>query len=66
MSAKAKTGKYLKFFIYVIAVVLINLAGITLFFRGDLTADNIYSISDASREVVKTLSEPLTNTTAMT
>ncbi|HHP7234485.1 MAG TPA: Gldg family protein [Desulfobacterales bacterium] len=60
MSAKAKTGKYLKFLIYVIAVVLINLAGITLFFRADLTADNIYSISDASREVVATLSEPLT------
>lgn len=50
----------MKFFVYAVAVVLVNLAGITFFFRGDLTGDNIYSISDASREVVATLSEPLT------
>jgi len=60
MSAKAKTGKYFKFFVYALVIVLINLAGITFFVRGDLTDDNIYSISDASREVVSTLSEPLT------
>ncbi|MEJ2149906.1 MAG: GldG family protein, partial [Chloroflexota bacterium] len=35
-------------------------AGITLFFRADLTANKIYSISDASKKVVATLSEPLT------
>jgi len=32
----------------------------TLFFRIDLTENNIYSISDASKKVVSTLSEPLT------
>jgi hypothetical protein len=28
---KVKSGKYVKFFIYLVAVVLVNLAGITLF-----------------------------------
>jgi ABC-type uncharacterized transport system involved in gliding motility auxiliary subunit len=44
----------------VIVIVLTNVAGITLFFRADLTKNKIYSISEASREVVSTLSEPLT------
>jgi ABC-type uncharacterized transport system involved in gliding motility auxiliary subunit len=43
-----------------IIVVLVNVAGITLFFRADLTADKMYSISKASRKVVATVSEPLT------
>ena len=60
MVVKAINGKYIKFIIYLVAVVLINLAGITLFFRIDLTGDKIYSISEASRQVVSTLSEPLT------
>jgi ABC-2 type transport system permease protein len=55
-----KSGKYIKFIIYLIVVVLVNVAGITLFVRADLTADKIYSISDVSREVVESLSEPLT------
>ena len=50
----------LKFFIYLIVIVLINLAGTTLFFRLDLTENGTYSISKASRQVVSTLSEPLT------
>jgi ABC-2 type transport system permease protein len=53
-------GKYIKFMIYVVVVILINLAGMTLFLRVDLTHDDIYSISEASRRVVSTLSEPLT------
>jgi ABC-2 type transport system permease protein len=55
-----KSGKYIKFIIYLIVVVLVNVAGITLFLRSDLTADNVYSISKASQTVVKTLPEPLT------
>ena len=55
-----KSGKYLKFFIYLVVIVLVNVAGITLFYRIDLTADRIYSVSKASREVVESLSEPLT------
>jgi ABC-2 type transport system permease protein len=54
-------GKYVKFMTYVIVVILINVAGMTLFFRADLTDGNdVYSISEASRRVVSTLSEPLT------
>jgi ABC-type uncharacterized transport system involved in gliding motility auxiliary subunit len=57
---KVKSGKYVKFFVYLVAVVLVNLAGITLFQRFDLTANGAYSLSDASRRAVATLSEPLT------
>jgi ABC-type uncharacterized transport system involved in gliding motility auxiliary subunit len=53
-------GKYYKFFLYLIVVVLINVAGITLFFRVDLTANDVYSLSKTSEDVVATLSEPLT------
>ncbi|MEJ2097884.1 MAG: GldG family protein, partial [Deltaproteobacteria bacterium] len=55
-----KSGKYVKFIIYLIVIVLVNVAGITLFFRSDLTADKIYSISEASQAVVESLPEPLT------
>ena len=54
------TGKFSKFIIYFIVVVLLNIAGITLFFRMDLTSNRVYSLSAASRNVVATLSEPLT------
>ena len=60
MVDKKRSDRYLKFFIYLIVVVLVNVAGITLFFRLDLTANKIYSISKASQKVVGTLSEPLT------
>lgn len=58
--AKIRSEKYLKLLIYLTVIILINLAGITLFFRLDLTGDKIYSISKASQQVVATLSEPLT------
>jgi ABC-type uncharacterized transport system involved in gliding motility auxiliary subunit len=60
MGVKDISRNYIKFITYVIVVVLINVAGITLFFRLDLTANKVYSISEASRRVVSTLSEPLT------
>lgn len=50
---------YFKFILYFVVIVLINIAGITMFFRADLTGDKIYSLSDASQDVVATLSEPL-------
>ncbi|MBF0378691.1 MAG: GldG family protein [Desulfamplus sp.] len=53
-------GVWFKFLIYIVVVVLVNIAGVTLFFRADLTSNKIYSISDASKKVVSTLSEPLT------
>jgi ABC-type uncharacterized transport system involved in gliding motility auxiliary subunit len=60
MASKKKSGKYLKFIIYLVVIVLVNVAGITLFFRMDLTKNKIYSISAVSKKVVETLSEPLT------
>ncbi|MEJ2660475.1 MAG: Gldg family protein [Desulfobacteraceae bacterium] len=53
-------SKYIKLLMYLVVIVLINLAGQTLKFRADLTANKIYSLSDISRKVVATLSEPLT------
>ena len=52
--------KYFKFVLYIAIIILINIVGITLFFRVDLTRDQIYSLSPASSDVVATLSEPLT------
>ncbi|MFW6054394.1 MAG: GldG family protein, partial [Thermodesulfobacteriota bacterium] len=55
-----KRERYFKFLLYVIVIVLINVAGLTLFFRWDLTGGNMYSLSPVSRETVASLSEPLT------
>ena len=60
MGVKGRSGNYAKFLAYLIIVVLINVAGTTLFFRVDLTDNRIYSISEASKKVVSTLYEPLT------
>jgi len=60
MGAKNDFQRYVKFLTYIIAIVLINIAGITLFFRMDLTENKLFSISEASQKVVATLSEPLT------
>ncbi|KPJ79050.1 MAG: hypothetical protein AMJ54_01005 [Deltaproteobacteria bacterium SG8_13] len=60
MVAKARSQKIAKFAIYMVVVVLVNFAAVTLFYRIDLTANRAYSISAASRQVVSTLTEPLT------
>ena len=60
MSGFKTKEKYFKFLIYFIVIVLINVAGVSLFYRVDLTANKLYSLSTASQKVVKTLSEPLT------
>jgi len=54
------TTKYFKFALYIVAVILVNAAGITFFARVDLTGNRIYSISEASVKAVSNLSEPLT------
>lgn len=51
---------YIKFALYAIIVVLINLAGRTMFERIDLTENKAFTLSDVSKQVVSTLSEPLT------
>ncbi len=60
MEKHSKSGKYYKFLVYVIVVALVNIAGITLYFRSDLTSNKVYSLSAASCEAVSSLSEPLT------
>jgi len=60
MNVAHSSNRYIKFIIYLVVVVLVNMAGITLFFRLDLTRNRIYSISETSQKVVSTLSEPLT------
>ena len=60
MGTKKSFTKYIKFSIYLLVVVMINVAGLTLFFRLDLTKNRVYSITEASKKVVSTLTEPLT------
>ncbi|MCA1795340.1 MAG: GldG family protein, partial [Desulfobacteraceae bacterium] len=50
---------YIKFILYIAVIVLVNIVGLTLFFRADLTKNQIFSLSEASKEAVATLSEPL-------
>jgi len=60
MTKASISERYLKAMGYFIALVLINIACITLFFRLDMTENKIYSLSKISKEVVSTLAEPLT------
>ena len=60
MTKARNTQKYIKFFMYGVAVILLNIVGMNLFFRMDLTKNRLYSLADASREVVSNLREPLT------
>ncbi|MBN1165225.1 MAG: GldG family protein [Candidatus Krumholzibacteriota bacterium] len=60
VSKQQRYGKYYKFLLYLVVVVLINLVGLSLFFRFDLTSNRIYSLSQASKDAVGKLSEPLT------
>ncbi len=55
-----KPSNYIRFVVYIVLIVLVNLVGSTLFFRVDLTRDGIYSLSPESKKVVSTLTEPLT------
>ncbi len=54
------TSRYAKFALYLLVIVLINVVGMTLFTRFDLTGNKVYSLSGVSKTVVSTLSEPLT------
>ena len=48
-----------QFILFIVVVVLLNLASNRLFFRFDLTEERIYTLSDISKDVVRTLVEPL-------
>lgn len=47
-------------------LVVINLIGLNLFFRLDLTDDRVYSLSDASIDLVESLDDPVTLTAYFT
>lgn len=47
------------FALFVIVLVLINLVASNAFFRWDITSPKSYSLSPSSREIVKTVDEPL-------
>ena len=50
----------LKFILYLVVLVLVNIVSSTLFFRLDLTANRKYSLSGASKTAVSIIEEPLT------
>jgi len=60
MSVNERSGDIVKFIIYLVIVILLNIAAYTLFVRIDLTTNKAYSLSKVSRGIVSTLSEPLT------
>jgi ABC-type uncharacterized transport system involved in gliding motility auxiliary subunit len=58
--AMDRSRRTMRFGVYLVLVVLINLVSSTLFLRLDLTADKVYSLSSVSRATVSSLKEPLT------
>ena len=60
MDIQKNMSKYYKFLLYLIIIILVNLVGVSLFLRIDLTSNNLYSLSKASKKAVSTLNEPLT------
>ena len=52
-------GKDSQLFLNIIIIILINIAGITLNVRFDLTKNNTYSISEKSKKIVSGLKENL-------
>jgi ABC-type uncharacterized transport system involved in gliding motility auxiliary subunit len=60
MKNKIDKNKYYKFIVYMVALILVNLVSLNRFYRIDLTGNGLYSLSEASIQVVSTLREPLT------
>ena len=52
-------GKQSDFLLFIIALVLLNLVSARSFFRLDFTSPKSYSLSQASRQLVRTLEQPL-------
>ena len=57
---KLSGNKWIPFVLTVAIIVLLNVALSTVPFRADLTRGGAYSLSEASKEAVRTLGEPLT------
>ena len=54
-----KIFKKNSFILNIIIIVLVNIVGLSLYFRIDLTENSAYSLSGISQDVVSTLEEPL-------
>lgn len=59
-SVNRNFDKLIKLFLYIVVIVLVNVAGVTLSYRLDLTENKVYTLSDVSKNVVATLADPLT------
>lgn len=57
---KSNLETVLRTVLYLAVVVLLNIAATSLYFRIDLTRNKSYTLSDASKNAVATLQEPLT------
>ncbi len=55
-----RSRRIVPFFLVVTVIVLLNVASTTLFVRADLTRNDVFSLSAASRDAVASLEEPLT------
>ena len=60
MNKASRSGRLTKLLLYLVAIVLINIAGTTLFLRWDLTRNKMFSLSPPSQKAVSALAEPLT------
>jgi len=54
------SGRRGDFILFAVAILLLNLVAGRAFFRFDLTADQVHSLSRASHDLVRTLEEPVT------
>ena len=57
---KSSLNNYSRFLLYIVIIVLLNIAGTVIFFRLDLTEGKAFSLSEESKKTVSALSEPLT------
>ncbi len=53
------SSKEYNYVLYIVIIILLNIVIATMNFRVDLTSNNVYSLSNVSKEVVSTLEEPL-------
>ncbi|MCF8067711.1 MAG: Gldg family protein [Desulfobacterales bacterium] len=60
MAVEKRSGKIFKLITYLVAVILVNAVAVSLYTRIDLTENKIFSISEVSKTVVSSISEPLT------
>ncbi|MFW5705494.1 MAG: DUF7088 domain-containing protein, partial [Bacteroidota bacterium] len=63
---KKKKSIISQLILIVVALVLINVLSNQFFFRLDFTEDNIYTLSDATRDILENLDEPVTVTAYFT